>query len=67
MNSPHSHTAAKTRYLHSNDKRYSIEPGWTPGRVWVYHKSGEGAEFDFDKVETAIKAERLHEFYGENF
>lgn len=41
---------------------YTLSPGMAKGRVWIEHKSGEGGDFDPEKLEVVIK-----KFYTENF
>lgn len=51
----------------SNDPRYSIGPGWSKGKLWIEHESGEGGDFTESKVRAAIAENRLHAYYTENF
>lgn len=41
---------------------FHLSTGVTEGRVWISHESGEGSDFDIEKLEAVIR-----EFYDENF
>ena len=51
----------------SNDPRYVVGPGYSEGKLWLEHESGEGGDFDADGVRTAIAMNCLDAFYARNF
>lgn len=51
----------------SSDPRYAIAPGWSKGKLWIEHESGEGGDFDAEGVVEAVRHNCLHDFYARNF